>query len=40
MMDFKQLRKILAGLGLAGLMATANLALPGCAGKQPADQTS
>jgi radical SAM modification target selenobiotic family peptide len=39
-MDVRQLKKILASLGLAGLMATAGLALPGCAKQQPAEQTS
>jgi radical SAM modification target selenobiotic family peptide len=39
MMDTKQLKKILGTLGLAGLLATANLALPGCE-KQPAGEQS
>jgi hypothetical protein len=39
-MDLKQLRTILASFGLAGLLATANLALPGCAKHPPAEQTS
>ncbi len=30
-MDTKQLRKILASLGLAGLLAGAGLTVPGCA---------
>ncbi|MBN2242090.1 MAG: selenobiotic family radical SAM modification target peptide [Acidobacteria bacterium] len=29
-MDLKELKKILAGLGLAGLLAGAGLAIPGC----------
>jgi hypothetical protein len=39
MMDTKQLKKILGTLGLAGLLATANLALPGCE-KPPAGEQS
>ena len=39
MMDTKQLKKILGTLGLAGLLATANLAFPGCE-KQPAGEQS
>jgi radical SAM modification target selenobiotic family peptide len=38
-MEIKQLRKILASFGLAGLLATAGLTLSGCA-KHPAGQTS
>ncbi|MDY6837890.1 MAG: SbtA family thio(seleno)oxazole RiPP natural product precursor [Thermodesulfobacteriota bacterium] len=40
MMDVKHLRKVLGSLGLAGLLATAGLALPGCAKHPPAEQTS
>jgi hypothetical protein len=40
MMDTKQLKKILGSLGLAGLLATANLALPGCDKQPPAEQSS
>ncbi|MGD8757879.1 MAG: hypothetical protein PVH78_03315 [Deltaproteobacteria bacterium] len=40
MMDAKQLKKILGSLGLAGLLATANLALPGCEKNPPAEQSS
>jgi radical SAM modification target selenobiotic family peptide len=39
-MDVKQLKKILASFGLAGLLATAGLTLPGCAKHPPAGQTS
>ena len=39
-MDSKQLKKILGTLGLAGLIATANLALPGCQKQPPSEQTS
>jgi radical SAM modification target selenobiotic family peptide len=39
-MDIRQLKKILASFGLAGLLATAGLTLPGCAKKHPAGQTS
>ncbi len=39
-MDTKQLKKILGSLGLAGLLATANLALPGCDNQPPAEQSS
>ena len=38
-MEIKQLKKILASFGLAGLLATAGLTLSGCA-TPPADQTS
>ena len=40
MMDLKQLKKVLGSLGLAGLLATAGLALPGCEKQPPAEQTS
>ena len=40
MMDAKQLKKILGSVGLAGLLATANLALPGCEKHPPAEQSS
>ncbi|UCD88163.1 MAG: selenobiotic family radical SAM modification target peptide [Desulfobacterales bacterium] len=39
-MDIKQLKKILASFGLAGLLATAGLTLSGCAKHPPAGQTS
>jgi len=39
-MDVTQLKKILASFGLAGLLATAGLTLPGCAKHPPAGQTS
>jgi radical SAM modification target selenobiotic family peptide len=38
-MEIKQLKKILASFGLAGLLATAGLTLSGCA-EPPAGQTS
>jgi len=34
MMGTKQLKKLLAGLGLAGLLAGAGLTLPSCAHKE------
>jgi radical SAM modification target selenobiotic family peptide len=40
MMDTRQLKKVLASLGLAGLLAGAGLTLPGCAKHPPAGQTS
>jgi radical SAM modification target selenobiotic family peptide len=40
MMDPKQLRKTLSTLGLAGLLASAGLTLPGCAKHPPAGQTA
>ncbi|MBW2171975.1 MAG: selenobiotic family radical SAM modification target peptide [Deltaproteobacteria bacterium] len=33
-MGIKQLKKLLAGLGLAGLLAGASLTLPNCAHKE------
>jgi hypothetical protein len=39
-MDLMQLRRLLGSLGLASLLATANLALPGCSKDQPAEQSS
>jgi radical SAM modification target selenobiotic family peptide len=39
-MDPKQLKRTLAVLGLAGLLASAGLTLPGCAKHPPAGQTS
>jgi radical SAM modification target selenobiotic family peptide len=34
MMSTKQLKKLLASLGLAGLLASASLTLPSCAHKE------
>ncbi len=39
-MDTRQLKRILASFGLAGLLAGAGLTLPGCAKHPPAGQTS
>lgn len=39
-MDTKQLKRILASFGLAGLLAGAGLTLPSCAKHPPAGQTS
>lgn len=40
MMDPKRLKRVLATLGLAGLLASAGLTLSGCAKHPPAGQTA